>query len=196
MPKRRSSKKPSKKVIIGAAAAAVILIAIFAGSGKDTVIVDPPLTPEPTVTAYETVAAVTQIPVTASPAPTAVPTAAPTDIPTLKKGSTGEAVKALQERLISLGYLSGTADGDFGPATAQAVKDFQLVNNLTEDGVAGPETIGRIMGRYAIRNGTVFKTSSGSVYHVSSTCSGMKSPQSLTLVEARRQGLTPCDRCH
>lgn len=195
MARENAPKRPNKKVIIGAAAA-VVLIAIIAGTGGNKKEPSPAPTAAPAATAYETIAPATQIPATASPAPTAVPTVAPSEIPTLKKGSTGETVKALQERLISLGYLSGTADGDFGPATAQAVKDFQLVNNLTEDGVAGPETIGRIMGRYAIRNGTVFKTSSGSVYHVSSTCSGMKSPQSLTLVEARRQGLTPCDRCH
>lgn len=195
MSKRRTSKKLNIKVIL-IAVAVVILIAIFAGMGGNKKEPSPAPSAAPASTVYETVAPVTKIPVTPSPAPTSAPAAAASEVPTLKKGSTGEAVKALQERLISLGYLSGAADGDFGPATAQAVKDFQLVHNLTEDGIAGPETIRWVMGRYAVINRTVFKSGTGTVYHINSTCSGMKDAQSLTLVEAKRQGLTPCDRCH
>ena len=43
---------------------------------------------------------------------------------TLQKGSKGDDVKALQQRLIQLNYLSGTADGDFGGKTASAVELF------------------------------------------------------------------------
>ena len=75
--------------------------------------------------------------------PTEAPTA--TDAPdeeyqTLKHGSTGEAVKKLQKRLIELNYMSGSADGDFGSATADAVKAFQKQVGITADGIAGAAT--------------------------------------------------------
>ena len=44
---------------------------------------------------------------------------------TLEKGSKGEEVKALQQRLIDLLYLTGSADGDFGNKTKAAVEGFQ-----------------------------------------------------------------------
>lgn len=60
---------------------------------------------------------------------------------TLRRGMTGETVRALQQRLITLGYLSGTADGIYGTATAEAVYNFQKRNGLTRDGVAGNKTL-------------------------------------------------------
>lgn len=58
---------------------------------------------------------------------------------TLKKGSKGDTVKALQKQLIALGYDVGKkgADGDFGSATLAAVKAFQKANGLKADGVVG-----------------------------------------------------------
>lgn len=53
---------------------------------------------------------------------------------TIKKGSTGDAVKVLQ------GLLRVTADGVFGPKTEQIVKQYQKVNKLVDDGVVGPKT--------------------------------------------------------
>ena len=58
----------------------------------------------------------------------------------LKVGVKGEIVKELQSKLIALGYYNGSKDGDFGPATEQAVKNFQLRNKLSVDGVVGPAT--------------------------------------------------------
>lgn len=52
----------------------------------------------------------------------------------LQKGSKGEDVVALQERLVELGYLTGKVDGDFGNMTKQAVEAFQSMNNLTVTG--------------------------------------------------------------
>ena len=45
--------------------------------------------------------------------------------PTLEKGSKGDDVKALQQRLIDLLYLSGNADGEYGNKTKAAVEEFQ-----------------------------------------------------------------------
>ena len=53
---------------------------------------------------------------------------------TLELGSEGSDVKALQQKLKDLGYLSGSADGKFGVATEAAVIAFQKNNNLTADG--------------------------------------------------------------
>ena len=58
----------------------------------------------------------------------------------LGKDSTGDDVAQLQEALIELGYLSGTADGNYGEKTVSAVKAFQKANGLTSDGTAGEET--------------------------------------------------------
>ena len=59
---------------------------------------------------------------------------------TLQKGSKGDDVKALQQRLIQLNYLSGTADGDFGGKTASAVELFQSTVGLTANGIADAAT--------------------------------------------------------
>lgn len=120
---------------------------------------DPTPSPEPTATPTPAVYApfgaqygyggADLIPKTPTPDPaqsTPIPTAAPTSAPTseaartLKKGSTGEDVKKLQQALIDLGYLSDTADGTFGAKTQDAVTLFQAVNGLDADGLAGAKT--------------------------------------------------------
>ncbi len=58
---------------------------------------------------------------------------------TIRKGSTGEVVTALQTRLIALGYALD-ADGIFGQKTENAVKMFQASRGLTADGICGPNT--------------------------------------------------------
>ena len=65
---------------------------------------------------------------------------ASTGYETLEFGSTGEAVRKLQNRLEALGYKPGYTDGKFGAATEAAVMAFQANNNLTVDGKAGPAT--------------------------------------------------------
>ena len=55
---------------------------------------------------------------------------------TLVRGDSGEAVRALQRRLQELGYLNGSADGQFGAMTERAVKAFQASLGLTQSGVA------------------------------------------------------------
>ena len=59
----------------------------------------------------------------------------------LRRGSSGSAVKKLQQQLISLGYLpSGEDDGKYGPKTAMAVMMFQKDQKISVDGVAGTQT--------------------------------------------------------
>ena len=73
---------------------------------------------------------------------TDAPTATPSNI--LKLGATGAAVKDLQQKLKALGYLKGSADGDFGEMTEAAVKAFQKQMGLTVDGVAGIDTLRKL----------------------------------------------------
>ncbi|WP_240797349.1 D-Ala-D-Ala carboxypeptidase family metallohydrolase [Streptomyces sp. F001] len=70
---------------------------------------------------------------------------------TLSQGSSGADVTQLQIRLGGYpGYGSVLAvDGDFGPATAAALKRFQSAYGLTADGVAGPNTFNKL---YALQD--------------------------------------------
>lgn len=58
----------------------------------------------------------------------------------LHYGMSGQEVRDLQENLHRRGLYMATVDGDFGPATLQAVKLFQQANNLTPDGIVGDMT--------------------------------------------------------
>ena len=60
--------------------------------------------------------------------------------PTLRMGSRGEEVRALQEELRQLGFLSGAADGVFGADTRVAVMNFQKAHGLAADGIVGAGT--------------------------------------------------------
>jgi len=69
---------------------------------------------------------------------------------TLRQGTISDAVKTMQERLITLGYLTGSADGNFGPKTALALIAFQKKNGLSADGVAGTRTLTKLNSTSAI----------------------------------------------
>jgi hypothetical protein len=58
----------------------------------------------------------------------------------LRPGDSGESVTLLQEALAQLGY-DVEPDGEYGPATEEAVAAFQRDQELADDGVAGAETI-------------------------------------------------------
>ncbi|MBI4941205.1 MAG: murein L,D-transpeptidase [Actinobacteria bacterium] len=60
--------------------------------------------------------------------------------PTVRLGSHGAAVVALQDRLTTLHYDVGPVDGDFGRSTLHGVCAFQKVQGLRVDGVVGPRT--------------------------------------------------------
>lgn len=67
-------------------------------------------------------------------------------IPTLRDGSSGPDVKRLQALLVADGH-NVSIDGDFGPATDDAVRAFQRENSVPNsvkdgngDGIVGPQT--------------------------------------------------------
>ena len=70
------------------------------------------------------------------------------ELPVLKKGAKGEAVKAMQTLLIGYGYdMEGYgADGSFGGATERALKKFQADNGLEADGSCGRKTWTKLLG--------------------------------------------------
>ncbi len=57
-------------------------------------------------------------------------------------GDKGEDVRALQTRLIELGYAVGAADGIYGFMTEDAVRDLQKDFRLRIDGIAGRQVYG------------------------------------------------------
>lgn len=59
---------------------------------------------------------------------------ASTGLPELQVGSTGRHVEVIQR------FLGITVDGEFGPATQAAVRNYQRARGLTVDGVVGPAT--------------------------------------------------------
>jgi peptidoglycan hydrolase-like protein with peptidoglycan-binding domain len=64
----------------------------------------------------------------------------PTAFTPLKQGSTGAAVRDLQQDLTILKYYTGAIDGVFGAKTKDAVVKFQQQNAVTVDGIVGYET--------------------------------------------------------
>ena len=72
--------------------------------------------------------------------PNSNPTSVVSKLPILREGMSGESVVILQKILISLNFLSGSADGVFGAQTSAAVKAAQANFNLEPDGVVGPAT--------------------------------------------------------
>lgn len=59
--------------------------------------------------------------------------------PILRRGSKGDLVELVQSMLVLKGYIIDV-DGDFGPNTEAAVKDFQNKKHLKPDGIIGPLT--------------------------------------------------------
>ncbi len=170
-PDRRPMSNANKLLIIASVAAVFVLggLSIFLGREKPPApppVAVPTSTPQPGgfLTIDEAQAQITATP-TAAPAmivspepPTATPvpnfemTPQPTDIPTLKKGATGDAVKSMQARLEELGYMRPESDdGQFGQGTENAVKAFQNANGLRADGAAGAQTLTKLFSDDAVR---------------------------------------------
>lgn len=66
----------------------------------------------------------------------------------LESGNEGNAVIDLQTKLQALGYTINEIDGIFGPNTKQAVCAFQSDYGLSDDGLAGPNTMTALNKQY------------------------------------------------
>lgn len=63
----------------------------------------------------------------------------------LKNGYKGTQVRYLQMNLNMMNYSCGSADGNYGNNTKNAVLQFQKDNGLTQDGIAGPATLEKMV---------------------------------------------------
>lgn len=74
------------------------------------------------------------------------------EVRVLKKGAKGEDVKAMQTLLIGYGYKmknngkTYSADGSFGGATENALKEYQRDHGLEPDASCGPKTWASLLG--------------------------------------------------
>lgn len=99
-----------------------------------------------TTTARQPSTSTPTTPATTTPATTTPAAATPpltVDLPAgekLRRDSSGNVVKQLQEGLTALGLAPGPVDGDFGPVTEAAVVEFQQSKGLATDGVVGVNT--------------------------------------------------------
>ena len=64
---------------------------------------------------------------------------------TVRSGSTGQAVRGVQDALRARGYAVAV-DGIFGSGTASAVRTFQSARGLSADGIVGPNTWRALVG--------------------------------------------------
>ncbi|MCX7806708.1 MAG: peptidoglycan-binding protein, partial [Planctomycetota bacterium] len=100
-----------------------------------------------------------QVSADVAPSPDAAPTPPASQVPpypgrAIRRGDTGPHVEAVQRRLLELGLHGvGSADGQFGPRTEEAVKLFQARAAtpsgapLAVDGVVGPQTWRALYGQ-------------------------------------------------
>ena len=63
----------------------------------------------------------------------------------LSTGSRGSQVSQLQQILKQFGYYPGPVDGVFGPQTQEGIKLFQSDNKISNDGIFGPITQGKLL---------------------------------------------------
>ena len=90
----------------------------------------------------------------------------------LRVGDRGDQVRSLQEALIQLKYLSGSADGKYGNQTKKAVISFQKKNGLTADGIAGVKTLAAVASALSGKNTAAAPAAS------SASSSGISAPSS------------------
>ena len=68
----------------------------------------------------------------------------------LLEGSSGDDVLRLQNRLVELGFASGSPSGEYGESTTTSVRLFQRYNSLSETGVADSYTQAVLFSSFAL----------------------------------------------
>ena len=105
---------------------------------------------------------------------------------TLQSGDSGSKVTQLQNALKLLGFYTGGVDGKFGSGTKKAVMQFQRVNGLTVDGLAGTQTQKLLYSQ--VDSGV-----SGGSSSSGSSSSGSSSSGSSGFTRTLRKGYTGAD---
>ena len=98
---------------------------------------------------------------------------------TIKRGSTGDAVRTLQSALHLI------VDGVFGKITEEAVRAFQRKNNLVADGIVGDSTWAKVLSA----DGQVLpylKTSKRKIKEIIVHCSATREGRDYTVDDIRK----------
>lgn len=95
----------------------------------------------------------------------------------LKLDSQGSKVTQLQQDLKQLGYYYADITGNFGEKTEAAVKAFQKAYKLTDDGVAGTNTLNAIAAAVEKAGGSLSSSSGASGMKLGSTGSDVRALQ-------------------
>ncbi|WP_062049218.1 N-acetylmuramoyl-L-alanine amidase [Bacillus sp. JCM 19034] len=66
---------------------------------------------------------------------------------TVRNGARGNITRVLQALLYIKGFNPGPFDGIYGSGTEKAVREFQRSQQITVDGIVGPQTWGRLFGQ-------------------------------------------------
>ena len=125
----------------------------------------------------------------------------------LLPGDTGDAVVALQQRLIELGYLEGEPSGELDDDTAVALALFQADEGLEPDGEATAETQealfagAAVEGELTVDNAPYIANKNTKKFHMAD-CPSVKEMKDSNKVpfatkdEALEEGYKPCKRCN
>jgi|GEM_PF-5254969 len=76
----------------------------------------------------------------------------PNSLPILNIGSKSEDVAFIQSRLIEMGFDELPMDGYFTPQTAAAIRAYQTMHGLKDDGIVGPQTWESLISTRCIAN--------------------------------------------
>jgi len=137
---------PGRRLAVVGVAALVALPGCSDGAGRRSAAPRPASNPAPSPPASDYVTEPT------APAPTTTATTVPVTVTTvtappdgsLIPGLEGDAVRALQVRLIALHYDPGPPDGRYGGALASAVMGFQKVAGMARTGRATPDVLAAV----------------------------------------------------
>ncbi len=98
------------------------------------------------------------------------------------KGKGTDTVKQIQTELAKYGYYSGPIDGDYGPATTDAVERLQTDLGITADGQVGEETIDAFND--AVADGTLTESSGTTTESTSTETTATESTSTSTTTES------------
>ena len=76
------------------------------------------------------------------------------------KRSVKPSTREIQQALKNAGFYQGAMDGKMGPMTRDAIKEFQRINGLPDDGVVGRRTWGKLKA-YADMTGAAGEATAG-----------------------------------
>lgn len=79
----------------------------------------------------------------------------------LRVGSSGDQVRALQQKLLAAGFDPKGVDGQFGANTKAAVERYQRAHGLEVDGIAGNHTMRALAGESTFEPGPVAPSGPG-----------------------------------